>query len=125
MAGNIKGITIEINGDTTKLDKALRNVNKETRTVQRQLSDVERALKMDPGNADLIQQKQRLLGEEIQSTESKLSMLKQADEKTAQEMANGTEGAAEKHAELQQSRRLPRRIRQRQMLPMLKMQQLR
>jgi TP901 family phage tail tape measure protein len=101
MAGNIKGITIEINGDTTKLDKALRDVNKETRIVQRQLSDVERALKMDPGNADLIQQKQRLLGEEIQSTESKLSMLKQADEKTAQEMANGTEGAAEKHAELQ------------------------
>lgn len=101
MAGNIKGITIEINGDTTKLDKALRDVNKETRTVQRQLSEVERALKMDPGNADLIQQKQRLLGEEIDSTKSKLSMLKQADEKVAQDMANGTEGAAEKHNELQ------------------------
>lgn len=101
MAGNIKGITIEINGDTTKLDKALRDVNKETRTVQRQLSEVERALKMDPGNSDLIAQKQRLLGEEIQSTQSKLSMLKQADEKVAQDMANGTEGAAEKHNELQ------------------------
>ena len=49
MAGNIKGITIELNGDTTKLDKALREVNKETRTDQRQLSEVERALKMDPG----------------------------------------------------------------------------
>ena len=101
MAGNIKGITIEINGDTTKLDKALRDVNKETRTVQRQLSEVERALKMDPGNADLIKQKQRLLGEEIESTKSKLSMLKQADEQVASDMANGTEGAAEKHNELQ------------------------
>ena len=45
MAGNIKGITIELNGDTTKLDKALREVNKEARTDQRQLSEVERALK--------------------------------------------------------------------------------
>lgn len=52
MAGNIKGITIELNGDTTKLDKALREVNKEARTDQRQLSEVERALKMDPGNTD-------------------------------------------------------------------------
>lgn len=101
MAGNIKGITIEINGDTTKLDKALRGVNKETRTVQRQLSEVERALKMDPGNSDLIKQKQRLLGEEIESTKSKLSMLKQADEQVASDMANSTEGAAEKHNELQ------------------------
>ena len=48
-----KGITIERNGDTTKLDKALREVNKETRTDQRQLSEVERALKMDPRNTDL------------------------------------------------------------------------
>lgn len=52
MVGNIKGITIELNGDTTKLDKALREVNKETRIVHRLLSEVERALKMDPGNTD-------------------------------------------------------------------------
>ena len=61
MAGNIKGITIELNGDTTKLDKALRNVNRETQTLQRQLSDVEKALKMDPGNADLIKQKEKYI----------------------------------------------------------------
>lgn len=54
MVGNIKGITIELNGDTTKLDKAFREVNKETRTIQSQLSEVERALKMNPGNTDLI-----------------------------------------------------------------------
>ena len=86
MAGNIKGITIELNGDTTKLDKALREVNKETRTVQRQLSEVERALKMDPGNTDLIKQKQRLLGEEVKATQDKLSMIKEADKEVANEM---------------------------------------
>lgn len=101
MAGNIKGITIELNGDTTKLDKALRSVNTETRTLQRQLSDVEKALKMDPGNADLVKQKERLLGEEIDNTKKKLEMLRQADEQVNQDMENGVEGAAEKHNELQ------------------------
>ena len=86
MAGNIKGITIELNGDTTKLDKALREVGKETRTVQRQLSEVEKALKLDPGNTDLIKQKQRLLGEEIQSTKDKLGMLRQADQDVSKDM---------------------------------------
>lgn len=101
MAGNIKGITIELNGDTTKLDKTLREVNKETRTVQRQLSEVERALKMDPRNTDLIKQKQRLLGEEVKFTQDKLSMLKEADKEVAKEMEAGTEEAAQKHNELQ------------------------
>jgi len=101
MAGNIKGITIELNGDTTKLDKALREVGKETRTVQRQLSEVEKALKLDPGNTDLIKQKQRLLGEEIQSTKDKLGMLRQADQDVSKDMEKGTAGAAEKHSELQ------------------------
>ena len=101
MAGNIKGITIELNGDTTKLDKALRSVNRETQTVQKQLQEVEKALKMDPGNADLIKQKERLLGEEIDSTKRKLEMLRQADEQVTEDMENGVEGAAEKHNELQ------------------------
>ncbi len=101
MAGNIKGITIELNGDTTKLDRALRNVNNETKTLQRQLSDVEKALKMDPGNADLVKQKERLLGEEIDNTKKKLEMLRQADEQVSQDMEDGVEGAADKHNELQ------------------------
>lgn len=101
MAGNIKGITIELNGDTTKLDRALRNVNNETKTLQRQLSDVEKALKMDPGNADLVKQKERLLGEEIDNTKKKLEMLRQADEQVNQDMEDGVEGAADKHSELQ------------------------
>lgn len=101
MAGNIKGITIEINGDTTKLDKALRDVNKETRDVQKQLSEVERALKLDPGNTELLAQKERLLGEEIDKTKEKLEMLRQADEQVSKDMADGVEGAADKHNELQ------------------------
>lgn len=101
MAGNIKGITIELNGDTTKLDKALRNVNRETQTVQKQLSEVEKALKMDPGNTDLIKQKERLLGDEIKATKDKLEMLRKADEQVSRDMENGVEGAAEKHDELQ------------------------
>ena len=101
MAGNIKGITIELNGDTTKLDKALRNVNKETKDVQKQLQEVERALKMDPGNTELVAQKERLLGQEIDKTKQKLEMLRQADEKVSKEMEEGIEGASDKHDELQ------------------------
>lgn len=62
MANRIKGITIEIGGDTTKLDKALAGTNKELKSTQSQLKDVERLLKMDPGNTELLAQKQRLLG---------------------------------------------------------------
>lgn len=101
MAGNIKGITIELNGDTTKLDKALRSVNRESQTLQRQLSEVEKALKMNPGNTDLLRQKERLLGEEINETKKKLEMLRQADEQVSKEMEDGVEGAADKHNELQ------------------------
>ena len=101
MAGNIKGICIELNGDTTKLDKALRNVNKETKDVQKKLQEVERALKMDPGNTELIAQKEKLLGQEIDKTKQKLEMLRQADEKVSKEMEEGIEGAADKHEELQ------------------------
>ena len=101
MAGNIKGITIELNGDTTKLDKALRNVNNETKDVQKKLQEVERALKMDPGNTELITQKEKLLGQEIDKTKQKLEMLRQADEKVSKEMEEGVEGAADKHEELQ------------------------
>ena len=101
MAGNIKGICIELNGDTTKLDKALRNVNKETKDVQKKLQEVERALKMDPGNTELIAQKEKLLGQEIDKTKQKLEMLRKADEKVSKEMEDGIEGAADKHEELQ------------------------
>ena len=54
MASRIKGITIEIGGDTTKLDKALSGTNKTLRDTQTQLKDVDRLLKLDPGNTELL-----------------------------------------------------------------------
>ncbi|MFR4199605.1 MAG: hypothetical protein ACLT09_00450 [Flavonifractor plautii] len=64
MARNrIKGITVEIGGDTTKLDKALAGTNKELAATQKSLKDVERLLKLDPGNTELLEQKQRLLAQ--------------------------------------------------------------
>ena len=63
MANRIKGITVEINGDTTGLTKALANVNKEIKSTQSQLKDVEKLLKLDPGNTELLAQKHKLLGQ--------------------------------------------------------------
>ena len=61
MAGNIKGITIEFRGDSTKLDKALRSIKKESKSVDSQLRDVNRALKFNPNSTELLAQKQNLL----------------------------------------------------------------
>ena len=75
----IKGITIEINGDTTDLQKALKNVNTEIRTSQSQLRDLDKLLKLDPGNTELLKQKYNALGSEIDSTKEKLNTLKEAE----------------------------------------------
>lgn len=79
MASNrIKGITIEIEGNTTKLQSALSGVNKDLRTTQTNLKDVNRLLKLDPGNTDLVRQKQELLGKAIEDTKKKLETEKEA-----------------------------------------------
>lgn len=79
MARNrIKGITVEIGGDTTKLDKALAGTNKQLSATQKSLKDVERLLKLDPGNAELLAQKQQLLAQATESTAQKLETLRQA-----------------------------------------------
>ena len=57
MAGRIQGITVEIGGDTTKLQTALKGVNTEIRNTQSQLRDVDKLLKLDPGNTELLAQK--------------------------------------------------------------------
>ena len=54
MANRIKGITVEIGGDTTKLSKALEGVNKSIKNTQTQLKDVEKLLKLDPKNTELL-----------------------------------------------------------------------
>lgn len=81
MAGSrIQGITIEIGGDTTKLSESLSGINKDLRTTQSQLRDVNKLLKLDPTNTDLLKQKQKYLSEEIKGTKEKLEQ-----EKTAME----------------------------------------
>lgn len=94
MANNrIKGITIELNGDTTGLTDALKDVNKESGKVTSELKEVERALKFDPGNAELISQKQQLLAEQIQNTSQKLDVLRTAQSQVEAQFRNGEIGA--------------------------------
>ena len=89
MANRIKGITVEIGGDTTKLSKALEGVNKTIKNTQTQLKDVEKLLKLDPTNTELLSQKQRLLADSITATKDKLATLKTAAEQANQALANG------------------------------------
>lgn len=90
MASRIQGITVEIGGDTTKLTTALKGVNSEIRNTQSQLRDVEKLLKLDPGNTELLSQKQRLLNKEVQSTKEKLEALKTASEQANAALEHGT-----------------------------------
>ena len=92
MAGRIKGITVEIGGDTTGLEKALKNVNSTIKNTQSQLKDVNRLLKLDPSNTELLSQKQRALKEAIGATKEKLDSLKQAQEQAKQQLENGDLG---------------------------------
>ena len=88
-ASRIKGITIEIGGDTTKLQTALKGINTEVKNTQQQLKDVEKLLKLDPGNTELLAQKHKLLGEAVSATKEKLETLKTAAEQANTALANG------------------------------------
>ena len=89
-ASRIKGITIEIGGDTTKLQTALKGVNTEIRNTQAQLKDVDKLLKLDPGNTELLAQKHRLLGDAVKETKEKLETLKTAAEQAEKALNDGT-----------------------------------
>ncbi len=85
----IQGITVEIGGDTSKLTVALKSVNSEIRTTQSQLRDVERLLKLDPGNTELLSQKHRLLAQAVEETKNKLSQLKEASRQANEQLEKG------------------------------------
>ena len=93
MASRIKGITVEIGGDTTGLDKALKSVNSSIKTTQSSLKDVNKLLKLDPTNTELLTQKQKLLKDAIGTTKEKLDALKTAQEQAKTQMENGDLGA--------------------------------
>ena len=92
MASRIKGITIEIGGDTTGLDKALKSVNSSITHTQSALKDVNKLLKLDPSNTELLTQKQKLLKDAISSTKEKLDALKQAQAQAKEQLENGDLG---------------------------------
>ena len=98
MAKRIQGITIEIDGNTTKLTKALEGTNKEIRETQSALKDAEKLLKMDPGNMELLKQKQELLGKAVGQTKEKLDTLKEA---MAQMDAQGVDKSSSEYQGLQ------------------------
>ena len=98
MAGNIKGITIQFNGDTTKLDKALREINNNTKSLDKELKQVNNALKFNPTSVELWRQKQQLLSEKVAETKNKLDALKQAQ---AQMDANGVDKTSKEYRELE------------------------
>ena len=78
MAGRIAGITVEIGGDTTKLQTALKGVDNQLRTTQSSLKDINKLLKLDPGNTELLVQKQKNLEKAINETKDRLKQLKDA-----------------------------------------------
>lgn len=93
--GSIKGITIEFRGDTTSLGKALSDVNKEIKATESSLKEVDKALKLDPDNVELLAQREALLNDEIAKTEEKLQLQKRAAEEAAVALEKGTITQAE------------------------------
>ncbi|EJR62763.1 hypothetical protein IK3_03083 [Bacillus toyonensis] len=89
MAGRIKGITIEIGGNTGPLQNALKDVNKQSDALAKELKDVERLLKFDPGNVEALAQKQKLLTQQIENTTQKLDKLKAAEQQVQAQFQNG------------------------------------
>ena len=89
MASRIKGITIELGADTTSLEGALSDVNKKSKQLQSELKDVEKLLKFDPNNVELLAQRQQLLTESVENTRKKLDQLKQAEAQVQQQFERG------------------------------------
>ena len=98
MAGNIKGIKIEIDGDTQPLQKALKNVNKAATDATQELKQIDKALKFDTGNVTLLTQKQEVLQKQVATTKEKLETLRQAQSQVEQQFKNGDIGAAQYRA---------------------------
>ena len=92
MAGNIKGIKIEIDGDTQPLQTALKGINKESVNATNELKQIDKALKFDTGNVTLLTQKQEVLEKQVGITRDKLEALRQAQSKVDEEFKKGNIG---------------------------------
>lgn len=89
MANKIAGLTIEIGGETSGLTKALSGVNKQSKDLQAELKNVDKLLKLDPGNTELLAQKQKLLADAVGTTKSKLDTLREAEKQAQVQFAKG------------------------------------
>jgi phage-related minor tail protein len=89
MAETVRGINVVIGADTTKLGKALADVNQKSKDIQSELRQVERLLKFDPSNTQLLAQKQQLLSQAVASTTEKLNRLKSVQQQVADQFARG------------------------------------
>lgn len=92
MAGNIRGITIEIGGDTTTLQKALKDVEGKSRELNKELRDIDKSMKFNPDSFELLDQKARVAKEAIANLKDKLTTLKTAQEQASQALENGDIG---------------------------------
>ena len=86
---NLKGLTVEIGGDTTKLDKALEGVNKKSKDLSSELGQINKLLKLDPGNTELLAQKQKVLSEAVANTANELKTLKEAEKQVQKQFERG------------------------------------
>ena len=89
MGTKIKGLTVEIGGDTTNLGKALDGVKKDSTALQKELGQVNKLLKFDPENTELLAQKQKILADSIEKTKEKLALLKNAEAQVQAQFAKG------------------------------------
>ena len=85
MAGVYKGLTIRIGADTTGLSGALNKIDSQTRSLKREMSAVNKALKLDPGNAELARQKMELYQKEVKSASERLKALNEAESQIGKE----------------------------------------
>lgn len=88
-SSTIKGLTVEIGGDTTKLGKALKDIESKSRSLSKELGDINKLLKMDPGNTDLLAQKQEVLAQAVETTAKKLETLREAEKDVQKQFAAG------------------------------------
>lgn len=94
----IKGLTVEIGGDTTKLGKALDNVKKNSKNLSGELSEVNKLLKFDPENTELLTQKQKILANSIEDTSAELKVLKEAEKQVQAQFKKGEVSEAQVRA---------------------------
>ena len=101
MAGSVKGLLVEIGGDTSGLQKALSKVNSVSSSLSKELKGINSLLKLDPKNTELLAQKQKVLAESIENTESKIKKLKEAQEEADNTIKNGGSISQENYRKLQ------------------------